>query len=180
MSTTLAASTPAQIEIDATRMPIADIAAYLQEHIGQRPTAYLSGLKDAKTVGQWAGGQVAPRSLASLRLRHAYQAIRLIVEAFGDETAGAWLFGMNSHLDDEAPAFVLRHCELPEEITPVVRAARSFAELGHGPDRVEHAESLGERIAVLERSQADLERQITELVKRLKPVLLRQSGRAVS
>jgi len=128
-----AASSPDPIEIDVARKSIADIAAYLQQHIGQRPTAYLSGLKDAKTVGQWAAGRVTPRGAATLRLRHAYHAVRIIVEAFGYETAGAWLFGMNRQLDDEAPAFVLRHVELPEELTPVVRAARSFAESGRRP-----------------------------------------------
>lgn len=133
MSTITPATLPKQIEIDATRSSIADVTAYLQKHLGQRLTAYLSGLKDAKTVGQWAAGKVTPRDAASLRLRHAYQAVRLLVEAFGDETAKAWLFGINSQLDDEAPAFVLRHARLPDEITPVVVAARSFSESGHRP-----------------------------------------------
>lgn len=122
--------TPSQIEIDALRSGISEIAAYLQEHLGQRLTAYLSGLKDPKTVGQWAMGRVEPRDVASLRLRHGYQAARLIAEAFGDETAKAWLFGSNSQLRGDAPAFVLRHGRLPEEITPVVLAAAGFAESG--------------------------------------------------
>ncbi|HUF77568.1 MAG TPA: hypothetical protein VMR44_01495 [Thermoanaerobaculia bacterium] len=176
----VAASTPEQIEIDATRRSIADVAAYLQEHIGQRPTAYLSGLKDVKTVGQWAAGEVTPRSSSSLRIRHAYQAVRLIVEAFGDETAKAWLFGINSQLDGEAPAFVLRHSELPEEITPIVRAARGFAELGHGPERIERTESLRKRVQSLERSQVNLERKIGELIEQLKPAMLGNSGKAAS
>ena len=130
MPTTVEASSPEQIEIDAVRMSTADIAAYLQEHLGQKFTAYLSGLNHAKTVGQWAAGKVTPRRIAGLRLRHAYQAVRLLVRAFGDETAIAWLFGINSQLGDEAAAFVLRHASLPEEMTPVVLAARSFAEGG--------------------------------------------------
>lgn len=132
MPTITSVASPKQIETEATRTSIADIAAFLQAHLGQRPTAYLSGLKDAKTVGQWGAGKVIPRDPAALRLRHAYQAVRLLAEAFGDETAKAWLFGINSQLDGEAPAFVLRHATLPEEVSPVIRAARSFAEGGHG------------------------------------------------
>jgi hypothetical protein len=174
--------TPEQIEIDAARTPVAGIAAFLQEHVGQRPTAYLSGLKDAKTVGQWAAGRVTPRDAAALRLRHAYQAVRLLAEGFGDETASAWLFGINSHLGGEAPAFVLRHAELPEEITPVVLAARSFAESGATRRAKEHtkdapvsrweavqrarnlASEIADRIRDLERSQARLE-ELIELAR---------------
>jgi hypothetical protein len=119
-----------RIEEDAVRTEISKIAAFLQERLGQKPTAYLSGLEDSKTVGQWAAGKAQPRDAAQLRLRHAYQAVRLIAEAFGDETGKAWIFGTNSQLDGEAPAFVLRHARLPEDVSPVVRAARSFAESG--------------------------------------------------
>jgi len=132
MPTTAEHPRPSQIEIDAARSGISEIAAFLQEHLGQRVTAYLSGLKDHKTVGQWAKGRVEPRDAASLRLRHGYQAARLIGEAFGDETAKAWLFGSNRQLRGEAPATVLRHGRLPEDVTPVVLAATGFAESAHG------------------------------------------------
>jgi len=132
MPVTVERMTPKRIEIDATRSEISQLAAYLQEHLGQRVAAYLSGLKDPKMVGQWAKGKVQPRDAASLRLRHGYRAARLIAEAFGDETAKAWLFGSNSQLSGEAPAAVLRHARLPEEVTPVVLAASGFVESGHG------------------------------------------------
>lgn len=122
------------VETDAVRSEISEVAAYLQEHLGQRVAAYLSGLKDPKSVGQWATGRVEPRDAASLRLRHGYQATRLIAEAFGDQTAKAWLFGSNSRLGGEAPAYVLRHARVPEEVTPVVLAAAVFAESGHGAE----------------------------------------------
>lgn len=124
-----------RIEIDATRSDISEIAGYLQEHLGQRLTAYLSGLKDPKMVGQWAAGRVEPRDVASMRLRHGYQAARLISETFGDRTAKAWLFGSNSQLRGEAPAFVLRHGRLPEDVTQVVRAAAGFVEGSQGTGR---------------------------------------------
>lgn len=173
MPTTTELSTLEQIENDAAKRSTAEIATYLQAHLGQRPTAYLSGLKDAKTVGQWAAGKVTPRSSASLRLRHAYQAARVLVEAFGDETAQAWFFGTNSQLGGEAPAFVLRHAELPEEVAPIVRAAASFAETGHG-------QGLQERIMALERRQADLRREIRELMERLELASLGNTDKGVT
>jgi hypothetical protein len=118
-----------RIELDSTRGAISEIAAYLQGHLGQRVTAYLAGLTDPKMVGQWAAGKVHPRDLPSLRLRHAYQAARLLVEEFGDETARAWFFGTNTQLDDEAPAYLLRRAQTPEDVRPVLRAARRFVEV---------------------------------------------------
>lgn len=192
MPTIAPAILPEQIEIEATRSSIAEITAYLQEHLGQRLTAYVSGLKDAKTVGQWAAGKVTPRNAANFRLRHAYQAVRLLVEAFGDETAKAWIFGVNSQLDDEAPGFVLRHAERPDALSPVVRAALGFVETAQGlhpgdsagANRVVAAAGrdtdLARRVASLERSQAALEERIEDLLEELrKPAHAGRSGRGV-
>ena len=102
------------------------LAGYLQEALGRKVVAYLAGLKDPKMVGAWARGSVKPRDTVALRLRYAYQPARILVNAYGDETAKAWFFGTNHMLDDEAPAYVLRHARTPDEIRLVVPAARSF------------------------------------------------------
>lgn len=145
MSVTKQRMTPNQIEIDAARSEISQLATYLQEHLGQKVAAYLSGLRDPKMVGRWAKGRVKPRDAASLRLRNGYHATRLIAEAFGDETAKAWFFGSSRQLGGEAPAFVLRCAQRPEDATPVVLAASSFAESGHGAARRDRtADEAGE------------------------------------
>ena len=118
---------PAVIEREATVTGIAEIAAFLQDALGQKVTAYLSGLRDAKIVGRWVRGQADPRDLVKMRLRAGYQAARLIVEAYGPETAKAWFFGCNTRLDDEAPASVLRRARTPDDLRHVVPAARAFA-----------------------------------------------------
>ncbi len=120
------------LEREATLSEISRIARYLQEHLGQRVTAYLSGIKDAKMVGQWAKGRRRPRDPAAFRLRQAYPAARLLVETFGNETAKAWFFGTNLRLDDEAPAYVLRYGENPDDFRFVLPAARAFVEGGAG------------------------------------------------
>ena len=120
------------LEREATLSEISRIAGYLQEHLGQRVTAYLSGIKDAKMVGQWARGKQRPREPAGFRLRQAYPAARLLVESYGNETAKAWFFGTNARLDDEAPAYVLRYGETPDDFRFLLPAARALVEGGAG------------------------------------------------
>jgi hypothetical protein len=116
------------IEHEATTQAISQIAGYLQEHLGQKITAYLSGLDHAKTVGLWVSGASEPRDLAKTRLRYAYQAARFLIEAYDAETAKAWLFGSNTMLDDEAPAYVLRHASTPDDLRLIIPAARRLVE----------------------------------------------------
>ena len=115
-----------QIEREASLLSSAELAAYLQAQVGQSLTAYMAGLTDRKVVGRWARGQ-KPRDRAVMRLRSAYQVVRLLAEAYGVETAKAWLFGSNSRLDGEAPAWVIRHARSPDDLRLVVPVARTFA-----------------------------------------------------
>ena len=117
-----------QIERQAVTSDISQVARYLQQHLGQKVTAYLSGVKDAKLVGQWAAGKVQPRPMPKFRLRSAYQAARYLVDAYGKETAQAWFFGQNGQLNGRAPAFALREGKDPEDWSFVVSAAKTFVE----------------------------------------------------
>jgi hypothetical protein len=117
------------VEREATTLGIPKIAGYLQGQLGQKITAYLSGLDNAKTVGLWISGNVEPRDLPKTRLRYAYQAARLLIEAYDAETAKAWFFGSNTLLDDEAPAYVLRHARTPDDLRLVIPAARNLVEV---------------------------------------------------
>jgi len=107
----------------------ADAARFLQEHLGQRLTAYICGLKDAKTVGRWASGQVSPREGASLRLRLAFSAALGLVAAYGSETARSWFVGTNATLGD-SPAWLLRHGRDLDDLRMLVPVAREFASAG--------------------------------------------------
>ena len=118
---------PEQVSEEAARLPVDEIAAFLQHHLGQRMTAYISGVTDPKMVSRWIAGRNTPRDEPKMRLREGYQVVRLLVGAYGDETAKAWLFGSNTRLDDQAPAYVLRHASNWEDLRFVVPAARMFA-----------------------------------------------------
>jgi hypothetical protein len=118
---------PEQVNSEAARLPIHEIATFLQQHLGQRMTAYISGINDPKMVSRWIARQNTPRDQPQLRLREGYQAARLVVNAYGDETAKAWFFGSNARLDDQAPAYVLRRAQTWEDLRSVLPLARSFA-----------------------------------------------------
>jgi hypothetical protein len=118
---------PEQVSDEAALLPIQEIVAYLQEHLGQRMTAYISGVKDPKMVARWIARQNLPRDEAQIRLREGYQATRLVVDAYGAETAKAWLFGSNAELGSQAPAYMLRQARSWEDLRSIVPAARAFA-----------------------------------------------------
>jgi hypothetical protein len=126
---------PEQVSDEAALLTIQEIIAYLQEHLGQRMTAYLSGVKDPKMVARWIGGHNLPRDRAQIRLREGYQATRLIVDAYGDETAKAWLSGSNAELGNQAPAFVVRNACEWEDLRSLMPAVHAFvrAEPGYPP-----------------------------------------------
>jgi hypothetical protein len=120
------AASPEQVSAEAARLPITAIASFLREHLGRRMTAYISGVNDPKMVARWIAGDSTPRDHPQRRLREGYQAARLLVSAYGDETAKAWFFGSNTRLDDQAPAYVLRHAKSWDEQRLIVPAARAF------------------------------------------------------
>jgi hypothetical protein len=118
---------PTHVSEEATRLGIDAVATYLQQQLGQKLTAYVAGVADPKMVGRWAAGKAQPRDEREMRLRDAFQATRMLVEAFGAQTAKAWWVGSNTRLDDRAPAAVVRHAGDPEQLRFVVPAARAFA-----------------------------------------------------
>jgi hypothetical protein len=118
---------PIAVSDEATRLDVTEIATYLQLQLGQKLTAYLAGVTDPKMVGRWAAGKARPRDEREMRLRDAFKATRMLVEAFGAATAKAWWVGSNTRLDDRAPAAIVRHAADPEALRYIVPAARAFA-----------------------------------------------------
>ena len=117
---------PETVEREAVTADFPLVADWLQDQLGQQLTAYLAGLRDAKVVGKWRKGN-PPRPTAEFRCRTAYTAARMLVDAYGANTARAWFLGSNSRLDDEAPAWLLRHADEPGDVRFLVPAARAFA-----------------------------------------------------
>ena len=116
------------LEREATVRPLGELAAYLQEALGQRMAAHLAGLEHAKQIGRYARGAATPRNdLTVRRIREGYKIVRMLVDAYDATTAKAWLFGTNTRLDDRAPIEVLGAAIDTAEFAMVVRAARQVA-----------------------------------------------------
>lgn len=116
-----------EIEQEATRRSISEIAERLQANLGQALTAHLAGLADARQVGRIGRGESRPQPLTERRLREGYKAAGVVARLYGWETAKAWLFGTNTRLDDQAPVEVLGSAKTDQEFTEIARAAKQFA-----------------------------------------------------
>lgn len=115
-----------QIQRESITTSFSKIAQFLQENLGQKMAAYIGGLNDPKEVGAWIRESAAPREMSKMRMRCAYQVVRVISEAYDVETAKAWLFGTNTRLKDEAPASLMRNAQAVDELQPLVPVARAF------------------------------------------------------
>jgi hypothetical protein len=124
----LSASAAEILDQEAATRPIPEIAAYLQATVGQRVAAAIAGLGDARQIGRYASeGGPEPRDAVSRRLREGYKVVRMLSDAYDAKTAKAWLFGINSRLDDQAPIELLGQADDTPSLAAVVRAARQLA-----------------------------------------------------
>jgi hypothetical protein len=106
------------------RATAAEMAAFLQGLVGQKLTALMTGIDDPKAVGKWARGERVPRGETARRLREAFQVSTLLALGESEETARAWLMGMNPLLEDRAPAAVI--AAFPDGGERAMRAAKAF------------------------------------------------------
>lgn len=113
---------------EALALPFSMVADYLELHLGPRLTAFLAHQDDHEAVRRWIGHEEVPEKLSQERLRRAFQAARLLVDAYGDEAARSWFFARNSYLDGQAPAAVLRDNRDVEQFDLIILAVHFFVE----------------------------------------------------
>lgn len=128
----------AQLEASATSggdtpdenvMATPELVAELCDLLGAKLVAYLSSVPDTRTVRAWAD-PTDPRSPSNVvvdRLRLAHQAASLLGQKDSATVIQAWFQGRNPHLDDLAPARVIRESGTSMGGTRVLAAARAFA-----------------------------------------------------
>ena len=102
---------------------IADIARFLQQSLGTKLVAYMTGAADPGLVGRWARGENVPRSNSESALRATYQVFKLLEKGDSAHIVRAWFIGMNPQLDGETPAEAVRSRQYREVWT----AARAYA-----------------------------------------------------
>lgn len=103
------------------RAGVPEMATYLQDLFGQKPTAVTTGISDPKAVGKWARGERESHPDAERRLRAAFQVAEYLMRVESRQAVRAWFMGMNPQLDDRAPALVIR-----DNPGLVMQAARAF------------------------------------------------------
>lgn len=94
----------AEVHRTTVESSVADIAAFLQDALGQKLVAHIVGVQDPKTIGRWAKGRLPQDPSAEGKLRGAYQVFRLLLTQESPHTVRAWFVGLNPQLDDESPA----------------------------------------------------------------------------
>ncbi|HET8626220.1 MAG TPA: hypothetical protein VFL91_02315 [Thermomicrobiales bacterium] len=107
----------------STRVTIQEAARSLQDLLSRRLTAYMLGVKDAKTITRWASGEVTTiRYESEERLRCAYEIVQLLTQFDTRQIVRAWFIGLNPQLGDVSPAQAIRDGQLKEALG----AARAF------------------------------------------------------
>jgi hypothetical protein len=106
----------------ATRLPLTDVASYLQDLLSRRLVAYIAGVKDAKTVSRWSAGEAEARQESEVRLRTAYEIAQLLIQFDSPPIIKAWFIGLNPQLGDASPAEAIHEGQLKEALA----AARAF------------------------------------------------------
>lgn len=102
---------------------VADVAAFLQDALGQKLVAYMAGVDDPKTIGRWASEKRRPQDLeAERKLRDTYQVFKLLLTKESPYTVRAWFVGLNPQLDDESPATAISEGRTKD----VLVAAKAF------------------------------------------------------
>jgi hypothetical protein len=112
----------------AVNESLATIASVLQEVLSRRLTAYTVGVKDAKTVGRWASGEITEirNPEVEQRLRDTYAIVELVLSVTSPRVVRAWFLGMNPELDDVSPAQAIHDGDARE----AMGAARVFVTNG--------------------------------------------------
>ncbi len=125
MATPAVSTRPDQLHRQAITASIPTLATLLQEVLSRRLTAYVTGVKDAKTVARWANGEIAEirDQAVEQRLRTTYEITRILLESDSAPTVKAWFIGLSPELGDVSPAEAIHEGQLREALA----AARLFA-----------------------------------------------------
>jgi hypothetical protein len=109
---------------NAMGLPIEDVVRELVALLGLTTVAMIGGVGETRAVTQWTNGRAPQRPNV---LRFTLQIASMILNSKDADVARAWFHGSNPHLQDRAPAVVLRDEPLSEIQGEVMAAARDFA-----------------------------------------------------
>ena len=111
---------------NSVRLETPAVAKYLQELLGTRVLAVITGSRDPKALASWIEGTRQPRPKVEQRLRAALQTVEILMDVETGHVVRAWFIGINPQLEDETPADALA----ADRLKDVVSAARAFVRAG--------------------------------------------------
>lgn len=106
---------------DAMRLPTKDVATQLQDGLGQKMVAHMTGKKNPQTVATWATG-TKPHAATEQLLRDILQIFLLLRTVDSVHTTRAWFVGKNPNLQYKAPALAIAEGHVDDALA----AAKAF------------------------------------------------------
>lgn len=112
----------------SVHLPTPEKAAFVQHVLGARLAAASLGLKDTRTLQNWArGGPIRGRA-DEHRLQVLYQATAAIEALYSPAVAAAFLRGTNRELGDRAPMLVIADEDPADVQSSVIDAVEALLE----------------------------------------------------
>ena len=87
----------------ATEVDVAELAAELQELLGQKLVAFAVGDRHPKTIGRYARAEREPEPETLGRLVDLYTVVGILRSGMRDHAIKAWMMGSNPRLKGMAP-----------------------------------------------------------------------------
>lgn len=106
--------------------PSAERAAYVRDVLGSRLAAAALGLKDTRTLSNWASGGLIRGLDSDHRLQVLFRVVTAVAELFTPAVAAAFMRGSNPVLDGKSPLVVLANEPPATAERKLVAAAESL------------------------------------------------------
>jgi hypothetical protein len=106
----------------AARLAPQELAAQLQEVLGQKLVAFAVGDRHPKTIGRYARGERDPDDDTLAKFVNLYTLVQLLERGMRQQAVRSWMLGSNPRLRGKAPIEAFHEGKLSD----VERAARAF------------------------------------------------------
>lgn len=113
---------------DSVRLGPSEQAGYLYRVLGGRLAAAALGLKDTRTLQNWARGGVIKNADQEHRLQLLFRVTATVERVYTPAVAAAFLRGSNPLLDHRAPMLLIADGPAAEVEAKVVAAAEALLE----------------------------------------------------
>lgn len=113
---------------DSVRLGPQEQATYVYRVLGGRLAAAALGLRDTRTLQNWARGGVIKNADHEHRLQLLYRVTTAVERVYTPAVAAAFLRGSNPMLDHRAPMLLIADGPAPEAEAQVVAAAEALLE----------------------------------------------------